>query len=366
MRWLTDLWFRVRALLRPRAMERELDDELDFHHQMQTEKLIREGVAPEDAARESRRLLDGAVRPRQEVRDAWGVGLLRDFLVDVRHALRQFRRRPAFSVLGILTLGVGLGATIGLFGVISSVLVRPLPIADEAGVRVFWTEYNWRGVEFDFVKERTGAFRPLAAFSSVASTLRGETGSTVLQTALTSAEFFDVLGARPLLGRTFRPGEDRPGAEPVVVLSYGVWRQELGADSAVVGRRIVLDGRNVTVIGVMPRGFYFPTPSYRLWMPLDLDPASRNYQGNGWLVLFGRVRDGLTEAQVSDDIASIARALGERFTYPTAWDKTRGAMVRPVREFLVGEVRPALLLVFGAGALLLLMATASVAALILA
>ncbi|MGE0555243.1 MAG: ABC transporter permease [Gemmatimonadales bacterium] len=330
MRWSTDLWFRIRALLRPRAMERELDDEFDFHHQMQTEKLIREGVAPEEAARESRRRLDGAVRPRQEVRDAWGVGLLRDFLVDVRHALRQFRRRPAFSVLGILTLGVGLGATIGLFGVISSVLVRPLPIADEAGVRVFWGDYDWRGVEFDFVKERTRAFQSLAAYSADASTLRAEGGSSVMLTGMTSAEFFDVLGVAPVMGRTFRAGEDRPGAEPVAVLSYRAWQQELGGDPSVVGRRIVLNGRPVTVIGVMPREFYFPTPEFRLWVPLELDPASSEYNGNGWLVLLGRVRSGTSEAQVDDDVAAIARALGQRFTYPAAWDKTKGRS--PVRS----------------------------------
>lgn len=366
MRGLTDLWFRIRALFRPGAMERDLDEELEFHVQMETERLIREGVPPEEAAREGRRRMDGAVRPRQVVRDAWGVGVVWDFLADVRHALRQFRRRPGFSLLGILTLGVGLGATIGLLGVIRSVLVRPLPFADEDGVRIFWSDYDWRGVEFDFVKEQTRAFQPLAAFSADASTLRGETSSTVLLTGVTSAEFFDVLGATPLLGRTFRPGEDRPGSEPVTVLSYGAWQQELGGDPEIVGRRIVLNGRPVTVIGVMPRDFYFPTPEFRLWAPLDLDPASGQYQSNGWLVLFGRVRPGLGEAQVRDDIAAIARALGERFTYPAAWDKTRGASSRTAREYLVGDVRPALLLVFGAGALLLLMATANVAALILA
>jgi len=117
---------------------------------------------------------------------------------------------------------------------------------------------------------------------------------------------------------------------------------------------------------VMPREFYFPTPEFRLWVPLDLDPASGDYQGNGWLVLLGRVRPGTSEAQVDDDVAGIARALGERFTYPAAWDKTKGASVRSAREYLVGNVRPALLLVFGAGALLLLMAAANVAALVLA
>lgn len=363
---LADLWFRLRALVRPGAMERELDQEFAFHLEMETEKLIRQGVEPAAAVAEARRRFGGSVQARQGVRDSWGVGMIRDGATDVRHALRQFRRRPAYSALGILTLALGLGATLGLFGVVRSVLLRPLPIADEAGLRVFWNDYDWRGVEFDFLQERTRAFSRLAAYSADGASFRGEAGTSVILNGVASAEFFDVLGARPLMGRTFRAGEDRPGAEPVAVLSYGMWQQELGADPAVIGRRIVLDGRPVTVIGVMPRGFFFPTPEFRLWTPLPLDPATGSYHGNGWLVLMGRVRPGTAPNQVDDDVAAMARALGERFTYPAAWDKTKGAHVRPVREYLVGDVRPALLLLLGAGTLLLLMACANVAALVLA
>ena len=145
-----------------------------------------------------------------------------------------------------------------------------------------------------------------------------------------------------------------------------MWRQELGGDPKVLGRRINLGGTPTTVVGVMPRGFYFPSPEYRAWRPLLLDPNSPVYRGRGWLVLLGRVKPGTVSGALNDDIQAIARALGERFTYPAAWDKSKNAAVRPLREYLLGSVKPALLLLLGAVGLLLLMACANTAALVLA
>ena len=156
----------------------------------------------------------------------------------------------------------------------------------------------------------------------------------MLRNALVSDEMFTVLGVRPFLGRVLRPGEDRPGAEPVVVVSYNMWQQELGADSSVLGRRIVLGGEPTTIVGVMPKGFYFPTPEWRAWRPLLLDPASQNYRGNGYLTIVGRVRDDVTAAGLETDVQVLASALGERFTYSAAWDKAKGAHVIPIREYV--------------------------------
>ena len=175
-----------------------------------------------------------------------------------------------------------------------------------------------------------------------------------------------MLGAAPLMGRTFRPGDDRPGAAPITVVSHGFWQQELGGDPAVIGRRIEIDGALVEVVGVMARGFYFPSPLFRIWRPLMLDPASDNYQGNGWLVLVGRERPGLTRGERDADVQAIAAALGERFEYPAAWDKTKGAAVTPLRDYTIGTVRPAVLLLQMAVLLVLAIACANVAALVLA
>ncbi len=334
MRFLRNVLFRLHALLRPRTMEKELQDEFAFHLEMEARKLIAQGLSPATAAAQARRSFGGPVAEMERARDSWGINLIRDFLADLRHAFRQFRRKPAFSALGILTLALGLGATVGLSGVVRSVLLRPLPVRDEASLRVFWSPWYWRGVEFDFLKARIQAFSGLAAYSANGTTLRTDVQSTVLLAGISSAELFDVIGATPLMGCTFAKGEDRPGAEPVAVLSYGVWQQELGGDPNIINQRILLDGTPTTVIGVMPRGFYFPSPEYRLWKPLELDPASGDYQGNGWLVLVGRVKPGLDDRAVNSEVQRLARALGEQFTYPAAWDKTKDAHATPLREEL--------------------------------
>lgn len=366
MSWLSEIAFRMRALVRRDQMQRELSEEMAFHLAMEVRQLVERGWPPDAATAEARRRFGVVAREDQRARDSWGIGLIVDALGDLRVAVRQLWRRPLFTCLGVGTLALGVGATVALSSVVVGLLLRPLPLADEQRLQVFWSDFNWRGVEFDFVKERQRAFSGLAAYSNEGYTLRvGEQSSTVVAT-VASAELFDVLGAAPLMGRAFRAGDDRPGATPVTVVSHGFWQQELGGDPAVVGRRIEIDGAPVEVVGVMPRGFYFPSPQFRIWRPLMLDPSTDSYQGNGWLVLLGRERAGLTRGERDADVQGIARALGERFTYPEAWDKTKGARLTPLREYLTGAVRPALLLLQAAVLLVLVIACANVAALVLA
>lgn len=366
MKWLSNLTFRLRALMTRDRMQRELGEEMAFHLEMEGRQLIEQGWSPDAAASEARRRFGMLVREEQRARDSWGIGTVIDTWGDVRVAVRQLWRRPAFTVLAIGTLALGIGATVALSSVAVGLLVRPLPVSDEARLQVFWSDYNWRGVEFDFVKERQRAFSGLAAFSNEGYTLRvNEQSSTVLAT-VGSAELFDVLGVAPLVGRAFQKGDDRPGAPPVTVVSHGFWQQELGADPDVVGRRIEIDGAPVEVVGVMPRGFYFPSPAFRIWRPLLLDPSTSSYEGNGWLVLVGRERPGLSRGELNADIQAIARSLGERFTYPEAWDKTRNATVTPLRTYTRGALRPAVLLLQVAVLLVLAIAGANVAALVLA
>jgi len=363
---LSDVVYRVRALLGRQRMTRELDDEVGFHLAMEERQLRDRGWAPEAATAEARRRFGHVAQQTRRAEDTWGIGAVVEAMSDARVAIRQLARRPGFTLLGVGTLALGVGAAVALSSVALGLLVRPLPVADEARLQVFWSDFNWRGVEFDFVKERQRAFSNLAAYSNEGYTLRvGDQSSTVLAT-VGSAELFDVLGARPLFGRAFQPGDDRPGAPAVTVVSYGFWQQELGGDPGVVGRRIEIGGDPVEVVGVMPRGFYFPSPMFRIWRPLDLDPASEMYQGNGWLVLVGRERPGLTPGERDADVQAIAAALGERFEYPEAWDKSKGAAVTPLREYLRGALRPAVLLLQVAVLVVLGIACANVAALVLA
>jgi putative ABC transport system permease protein len=366
MRFLRNLLFRLRALVRPRAMEQELNEEFAFHMEMEEKKLAAIGHQPSEAKRLAQLRFGSQVAERERARDSWGITMVRDFLADLRHAFRQFRRRPAFSALGILTLALGLGATVGLAGVTRSVLLRPLPVSDEASLRILYFSGSWRGIEYDYLREGLKRFTGLAAYVPTGTALRTDAQSTVLLGGLASANLFEVIGASPKMGRAFAKGEDRPGAEPVVILSYGLWQQELGGNPNILNQRIVLDGTPHTVIGVMPRGFFFPSPEYRLWRPLTLDPAQGMYRGRGWLTLVARTRPGLDDAGVQAEMNSIASDLGAEFSYPAAWDKSKNAYATPLRDELVGNTSSALLLLLGAGILLLLMACANVAALVLA
>lgn len=365
MRWLSDVVYRIRAIFSRARLQRELDDEVAFHLEMEARKLEAAGTSPEEARRLAAVAFGGADRFKEQARASWGVAPLADLGGDLRFALRQLRRRPAFTALAALTLGLGIGGTIALFSVVSGLLVRPLPFTEGERLVTFWSPYNWRGVEFDFVRERVTAFEDVAAFSNDGVTLRTPDGSTLHLATVASANLFEVLGARPLLGSAFRPGDDRPGAEPVIVLSHALWRQQFGSDPSIVGRRVEANGRPTTVLGVMPPDFFFPAPEMDAWIPLELDPASGHYQNNGWLVLVGRVRPGLGEQEVQADIGGLAAALGERWDYPDAWDKTRSPSTTPLRTYLVGDVRPVLLLLLGAAAAVLLMASVNVAGLVL-
>ena len=363
---LSDLAFRIQALFGRGRMHRELTEEVRFHLEMEARQLEAQGWPAAAAAGEARRRFGIVDREVQRARDSWGIGAWVDVGGDLRVALRQLRRRPMFTALGVGTLALGIGAAVALSSVAVGLLLRPLPVADEARLHVFWSDYNWRGVEFDFVKERQRAFAGLAAYSNEGYTLRVDDRSSTVLATVASAELFDVLGARPLLGRAFQPGDDRPGAAPIAVVSHGFWQQELEGDPHVIGRRIEIDGARVEVVGVMPRGFYFPSPVFRIWRPLSLDPSTSSYQGSGWLVLVGRERPGVSRGELDADVQAIARALGERFTYPDAWDKTRGAAVTPLRTYTRGDIRPAVLLLQFAVLLVLGIACANVAALVLA
>jgi putative ABC transport system permease protein len=295
--------------------------------------------------------------------------LAREFDADVRYAVRQMRRRLAFTATVVLTLGLGIGATIALLSVVNALLLRPLPYANEERVRVFWMDYNWRGEEYDFVRERPGVFQSVAAFSTNGGPYHPSTNAAgnaeLLGFVVTTSTLFNVLGAHAYLGRTFDAGDDRPGAPQVIVISYGMWKQDLGGTPGVIGHQILIDGKEVTIVGVMPQRFYFPNPEFRAWRPVQLDPAGSFYHNVGYLTLLGRVRPGVAPALVQSDLQRLARSLGERFSYTTDFDKTKGAGSVPVRAYLLGNVRGTVLLLFGAVTLLLLIACGNAAALIL-
>ena len=286
---------------------------------------------------------------------------MESWIIDVRYAVRRLRARPLYAALAVLTLALGVGGAAAITAVVQALLLKPLPYAAESELVTFWSEGDWNEQEFLYLRPDFPGFQQVAAYRSTGVTLQQDgVAARLVPGVSATAELFTVLGRTPLLGRGFQAGDDLQGAEPVALLSYGLW-QELGGDASVVGRRLVLDGAERTVVGVMPRGFWFPDPSTRIWVAETLDPENRS----GNYAMVGRVAPGGTIAGLAPQIARITARLDERYDYPAQWDKTKDAVVTPLRERLVGSMRPALLATLAAMGMILLIACANVASLML-
>jgi predicted permease len=286
---------------------------------------------------------------------------LMNWITDVRYGARRLRTRPTYSLLAILTLALGIGGTAAIFGIARPVAFDPLPYAHASEVGSFWMPGWWTEEEFLYLRGKIPGFQLVAAHRSGDVTMReGDAPTRLLPALTTTAELFDVLGARPLLGRTLETGDDVIGAEGVAVLSYGLW-QELGGDASVLGKRLMLDGTPRTVVGVMPREFWFPDPGVRIWIPRPLDPQGRN----GSYTLIGRVDPALDVRSMGPHLTRLTTIIGERFQYSPRGDKTLNPSLTPLRDQLLGSMRPAIIAMFVAMGLILLIACANVAALML-
>jgi putative ABC transport system permease protein len=283
------------------------------------------------------------------------------WIMDARYSARRLASRPTYTLLVVLTLALGAGGTAAIFSIVRALLLDPLPVAREQQIGVLWFGGSWTEQEFLHFRPNFPGFQRMAAYEPGDQTLE-DPGQPLrlLRGINASSELFDVLGTRPLLGRAFQPGDDVEHGAPVTVISYGLW-QELGGDATIVGRQLRLGGQARTVVGVMPRGFWFPSPTIRLWNAAPLSPERR--VGN-W-TLIGRVAEGASVAQLSGPLAALAAELGRTYRYPPSWDKTKAPAVTPLREFLVGDVRAGLLATFAAMGLILLIACVNVSALML-
>lgn len=347
--WLTRL---RNTVVRGRSDE-DLREELSLHAEL----------AAADAARTgSRGSTDHIPKVMEALRDQRGLPSVDAVMRDLGYAWRALRRHPLDALLCVLTLALGVGSTTAVYGVVRNVLFDPLPFRNEDTVGVFWKNTDWTHEEYLYIRGQVPGFSQVALYRLRDVILRDGDGPARLVPSVTaSAELLDVLGTDPLLGHGFRPGDDVPNAEPVAILSFGVW-QELGGSPAIVGTRVTLDGVPRIVIGVMPRGFWFPNPSVRIWMPEPLTPSSRNANST----LIGRVGSDQDVRAMEAPVEQLVAMLDERFDYPVPrWDKTKDAQITPIRDEVLGPMRPALRAMLGAIALILLVGCANVAALVL-
>src|SRR5688500_3546475 len=286
---------------------------------------------------------------------------MESWIMDARYAARRLVRRPLYATLAVLTLALGIGGTAAIFGIARTILLDPLPYRAEEELVSFWMPRDWTEEEFLYLRGRFPGFASVAAYYPDDATLEMGDGPARLVPGLaTSAELFTVLGVAPALGTGFQTGQDVVGAAPVAVLSHGLW-QELGGDRAIIGRTVRFDGIPRTIVGVMPPGFWFPNPTTRVWLAQRLSPENRS----GNYALVGRVAPAQRVEAMGAPLETLRRMLDERFDYPAQWDKTREPSLTPLRTFLVGSMKPALVATLTAMGLILLIACANVAALML-
>jgi predicted permease len=370
---LRDLRIRVRALFRRAAVERELDDELRFHLDRQVEKHIAAGHSRAEATRRARLELGGLEPIKEDCRDARGVNVIDHLGQDLRYGLRVLRRSPGFTAIALLTLALGIGVNTALFSVVNAVLLRPLPYVDaDRLVMLHQSKPNFAFGTISFLnfrdwKAQNRSFEGMAMVRSSGFSLTGSGPAEQVSALLVSSELFTLLGVQPVAGRSFAPGEDEIGAPPVALLGANLWRRRFGGSTDILGRTVILDGRGFTVVGVIPDSFdlmrsgrprdvYVPIGQWTNNLLLDRG-AGLGIKG------VGRLKPGVSIEQARADMDRVTRHLATVFP-----EKNRGtgAALVPLDEQVVGRVRPLLLILFGAVALVLLIACVNVANLLLA
>jgi putative ABC transport system permease protein len=354
---------RLRGTAAPHEVEARLDEEIRFHLQMHADREIRRGVPPHVAERDAVVAFGGREPWREAVRDEYRDRALESVWQDVRYALRTLRKSPGFTTVALLTFALGIGANTAVFSVVSGILLRPLPFANPERLVSIWPTNTISNGELEFLQQHTKSLAAVAAFSpgwGVALTGSGE--PVQLDAARVSTNFFQTLGARPALGRTFVAGESGASQWDVALLSHALWTTHFGADSSVVGRIVNMDGTPTRVIGVMPAGFEVFHPGVDAWLPLQIDPTSPFYIGQTALAI-GRLANGATPATVRAEIATLVPRMRVAFNY--APDYGRNGTVIPLHDKLVGDVRQSLLVLLGAVAFVLLIAGANVGNLVL-
>lgn len=373
---LADLWkdlrYRLRALTRRAALDRELADEIDAHLAREAEAFERRGLPPEEARRQARLAFGGLEDVKEQTREARGTRYIESIRQDVAYAWRRLRRSPGLSLTIVALLALTIGSATVVFSVVNAVLLRPLPFGDPGRIAIVWetrantTQNVVGGHEFPEWARSNRTFDALSPMVyDPGIHLTGGGDPVALLGIRVAATFFDVMGVRPALGRAFTPAEDTPGGDPVVVLSDRLWRTRFTADPAVVGRTIRLNDRPFEVVGVMPSAFEFPMgdggAAPDLWMPIA-DNIER-YVGRHYLFVVGRVKAGVTMAQAGADLAGIAKTLERRYPQDNAG---HGVNVVPLHEHLVKDVRSSLMLLAVAVGFLLVIGCSNVASLLLA
>jgi putative ABC transport system permease protein len=357
--------------------DRELAEELESHLRMDVEEGMRSGLTEEEARRRAVQRLGGVEPTREAWRDRRGLPWIQELRQDLRYSFRTLRRAPGFTAVTVLTLALGIGGATAIFTIVHGVLIAPLPFRDSDRLVAVWEENADRPGHSNVVgpanfirwRERQSVFSDMTAVYDWRVSLTGRERPVELVAQYVTSNFFTTLGVRPILGRGFLPDEGPDGKDNFVVLAHGTWQRLFGADPSIVGRTVVLSGTPVVVVGVAPRefGFFLKTGSLvgkppDIWLPFSFSEKAREPRGRH-LTAFARLREGVSVDQARSQMRGIAASLtAELPRFDTGWT----VKLVPIREEISGEMAPALRVLSGAVAFVLLIVCVNVANLLLA
>ena len=362
----------IARLFARRRLDRDLAEEIAQHLDEKVDDLVADGVPRQEAIGRAHREFGNRTLLEERGREVWRWHLLEDGWADLRYAQRQLRRSPGFALAAVVTLALGIGASTAMFSVVHAVVLRPLPFpAPDRLVSVESRDRRgprptnlWYPTFFDF-RSRASAFARITCYRATDLTLTGRGLPVRLRGQIVSWDFFQTLGVEPAVGRAFLSAEEEPGAR-VVILSHDTWVTAFAGDPAVVGQRVSIDGEANVVVGVAPAGFEFPMERrpVQAWTTLAREGSATRQRGARMLDATARLAPGVSRAEAQDRLDRIAASIARE--YPDQNRNIDGTYVRPALERLLGPSRDALLILWGAVSLLLLIACANVAGLLLA
>jgi predicted permease len=346
---------------RRQKMMEDLDRDIRDYIERETEDNIARGMTPEEARYAAFRKFGNVTRMKEETREVWSFVWLEQLLQDIRLGLRMLRKSPGFTAVAILTLALGIGANTAIFSVINGVLLSPIPYNNPQQLVVIKENDSLPNV-MD-IQRQVRAFSQGGGINVEPMDYTGESEPVQVRVGHIDAGFLETLNVRPMLGRIISRAEDVQGAPRLVMVSNDFWQKYLGSDPRAVGTTIHLGGNSYTVIGVLPASFAPPVEHADVFVSLWVgDPGAATNRSVHFMHTYWRLKEGVTLAQAQTEMAAIDRRLAEQ--YP-AEERERKSQLVSLHEWLVGDVRPALLVLFGAVGLVLLIACANFASLLM-
>ncbi|HKS67804.1 MAG TPA: ABC transporter permease [Candidatus Acidoferrales bacterium] len=355
------------------ASDARLKEEIEHHIALQTEENVRAGMSPAEARRQAKLKFGSITGVTEEYRTERSLHLLEAFVQDTRYAFRMLHKSPGFAIVAVFTLALGIGANTAIFSFIDAWVIQPLPyphperlvVLQSHNIKKGWTSDSVTSTAdfLDFQKETT-SFWQTAAWSGWNFNLTGNGPPALVEGARVSWDFFDTLGVKAMLGRTFTPGEDRPGAPRVAVIGEGLWKGRFAADQRIIGRRMQIGGESYAIVGVMDAKFQFPLLGIsNIWTPMAFTEQQRADRNSAWFFSFGRLKPGVTQAQAAAETSAIFTALARE--YPkTDTDQTM-ILSSMIERIATEEGVPQVMICLAVVALILLIACANVANLML-